>query len=179
MMFVGADSGRFATHPPIAARIEVLARLTGAMAYDIRGAADAMALDPAIEFRRRAFGRKGLDAPAVAARPKERLIPRVFGALCTVKLHHLGWACAAAGVVWAWHADTRFAPARLLEQSRQLIAMSTNWRKAASSGDTSLSFNDHGRPAPRRPDAVQTVPGGEASAGPGLVAPVVLRGPAP
>src|ERR1700722_14131209 len=179
MMFVGADTGPFATHPAITARFAVLTRLTGPMAYDTRGAAGAMALDPAMEFRRRAFGRKGLDAPVAAQNPKEGFIPRVLGALCAVRLHHVGWTCVAAGVVWAWHSDSRFGPARLWEQSQQLIALSTNWSKAVSSGDAAPLFNDHGRPVPRRPDAVQTVPGGEANAGPGLVAPVVLRGPAP
>ena len=77
MMIDGAVEGAFASHPPIAERIAVLERLSGAMAHVPLARKDTRSADQATARRGGASGREGAPGPGTAPAPARSLIGRV------------------------------------------------------------------------------------------------------
>ncbi len=77
MMIDGAVEGAFASHPPIAERIAVLERLSGAMAHVPLARKDTRPADQATARRGGASGREGAPGPGTAPAPARSLIGRV------------------------------------------------------------------------------------------------------
>ena len=77
MMIDGAVEGAFASHPPIAERIAVLERLSGAMAHVPLARKDTRPADQATASRGGASGREGAPGPGTAPAPARSLIGRV------------------------------------------------------------------------------------------------------
>ena len=79
MMIDGAAEGAFASHPTIAERVAVLARLSGAMAHVPVARRDTRTADRATAGGGEGggFGRRAAPAPEIAPGPGRRLISRV------------------------------------------------------------------------------------------------------
>lgn len=68
MMLDGATAGAYASHPPIAERIERLVQLTGDLAEELRPRRDTRPMELVLTHRPATFGRAGAPDPAGAMR---------------------------------------------------------------------------------------------------------------